>query len=194
MSSLSSGGQNSMDEQAQSSTDVPHETGSEEQAASQPSGKKLLGCVPDLPPWVLIALMILALLITGVVIRQIAGPLSDLVFGNDTDVPIPDGATLISEDDSAGSASRTMRYSTDQDACQVYRFYLSHDGVECTPTPNACTPEGTINLNENTSSFRTVGSCRKTESNTIGGYSWEVIISGGYQQGPATQFFISVFE
>ena len=184
-----------MDEQSTklSSTDGAEATVRDDQAADPSESKKRFGWLPQLPPWVAVALMILVLLIAGVIIRRIAGPLSDLVFGNDTEVPIPDGATLIREEE-GGSASRTMRYSTQQDACAVYRFYLSQDDVECTPTPNACTSEGTINLNENTSSFRTVGSCRKTVSNTVGGFSWEVIVSGGYSVGPATQFFISVFE
>ena len=177
-----------------SSTDVTEGPLIDEQAAPQASGRKSrFEWISQLPPWVAVAMMILALLIAGIVIRRIAGPLSDLVFGTDVEVPIPDGATLIDEEE-GGSASRTMRYSTQQDACVVYRFYLSHEGVECTPTPSACTSEGTINLNENTSSFRTVGSCRKTQLNSVSGYSWEVIISGGYSQGPATQFFISVFE
>ena len=185
-----------MDKQSTKATqsELTDEVVNDEQAPSESPSKKLLGgCIPQLPPWVVVALMILALMITAVVIRRIAGPLSDLVFGTETEVPIPDGATLVSEEE-GGSAARTMRYSTQQDACVVYRFYLSHQGVECTSTPNACTSEGMINLNENTSSFRTVGSCRKTESNTVSGFSWEVIISGGYAQGPATQFFISVFE
>lgn len=180
-----------MDEQSTnlSSTDV-----ADEQVTPKESGKRSLkGCIPDLPPWVVVALMILALMITGVVIRNIAGPLSDLVFGTNTEVPIPDGATLNGEDE-GGSASRTMRYSTNQDACAVYRFYLEQEDVECRITPFACNSDGTLNQGNDSSSFRTVGSCAKTESDRVGGSSWRVTISGGYSNGPATRFFVEVFE
>lgn len=165
-------------------------------ADESPSAKSQSGCIPQVPPWVAVAGMILALLIAAVIIRQIARPLSDLVFGNDVDVPIPEGATLEREEEDVGSVSRTMLYSTDQDACQVAQFYVNQDGVQCFFAPFACREDGTINLDDASSGFRTVGTCGKTELDSVDGFSWDVIISGGYdaEQGPATRFLVSIYE
>ncbi len=143
-----------------------------------------------LPLWVIAALGILALIVTGYIFTQIASPLSELVLGSDPDIPVPDGAVLESDSDDSGSASRSYYYTTNQSGCEVASFYFEQ-GARCSTQPFVCNPDGTQNQ---TQGFVTLGSCRYTANENITGYSWQVYIATNYPEGPPTRFRILVFD
>lgn len=143
-----------------------------------------------LPLWVVAALGIVALIVTGYIITLIASPLSELVFSTSNDVPIPDGATLESEDEDAGSASRSYFYTTDASGCDVAVFY-ANQGAQCTSSAFLCNPDGT---QRETDTFTNAATCTYTEDQDVTGYSWQVFITTNYPDGAPTRFRILVFE
>jgi hypothetical protein len=124
-----------------------------------------------IPLWVAIATLILALLIAGIIINQIATPLGDLIFGQDPDIPIPKGAKLIEERE-GGSAAKEWLYHIDKNGCEVAQFYQDQEGVECNFTGFSCTE-----IPDSGSQAYQIGACTFTETNSISGYSWHVDIT-----------------
>ncbi|NDJ86426.1 MAG: hypothetical protein GYB66_11100 [Chloroflexi bacterium] len=143
-----------------------------------------------IPIWVLVVGMIFALVLAGFVVLQVVEPLADLLLDSGSDVPVPDGASLERERDDVGSASKEWLYATEQTGCDVAKFYADQ-GANCTFAPYACGLE-----NEQTAydSMFHVATCIKSEKNSVGGYSWRVDISSGFQTGKPTRFSIALYD
>lgn len=142
---------------------------------------------PIVPVWVAIAGLVLAIALAIVIVIQIAAPLSELVLGADSDIPIPDGAKLQSESDNAGRAQHEWLYSMPKaDGCEVAAFY-QEQGATCSYSPFACELAPEVDV------LRQVAICSKTEKGLIDGYTWEVIISTEYQQDETSTIYFRVY-
>lgn len=168
-----------------------HETHADSASASNPVQSEPLSSF-YVPPWVAIAFGIVALLATGVIISNIAPPLSDLLLSSDEDIPIPDGVRLISEGDEPDYASKDWYYASDLTGCEVAQFYLAQ-GANCRVQPFVC-DQNFVQTELSDTNFFNVATCSRAENDTISGSGWQVIISSGYQDGEQTRFRVYLFD
>lgn len=146
------------------------------------------------PGWVAIAFGIVALLLAGIIISNISGPLSDLILGSNVDVPIPDGAELLEENRDSDFASEELLYGIDvMNACEVLEFYFVEHDASCRPSPFVCTGDFEPDLVPDDRVY-SVGECTHTDDNRVTGSSYRVEISSGYGESPATRFRIYVYD
>lgn len=142
------------------------------------------------PVWVAFATLLLGLLAAAVVIREISTPLRDLLFGADPEVPVPDNSTLIEEAENRGSARREWLYGSTLSSCEVARFYERQEDTDCVFSPTVCTDRTVEDL-----PGEQIGSCTRTVTNSISGYSWSVDISNGTGESKfQTYFRVYLFE
>jgi len=143
--------------------------------------------------WGAIGIFILAIILAGVIVVQIAEPLADLILGEDPEVPLPDGAVLIDEwdrDEQRQSAKHEWLYGTSMNGCDVARFYID-EGFDCA-LPASCS--SILYDEESAEEFRRIGTCIKTEKDSISGYSISVDITDGYAGDLRARFRVYLYD
>lgn len=139
------------------------------------------------PIWVAVAGLALAIVVAILIAIQIAAPLSELVFGTRTDIPVPDGAKLQSENKNAGRAQHEWLYVLpNAEGCSVAAYYQAK-GATCAYTPFAC------EIIPEVGEIRQIATCSKSEKGLIDGYSWEVMISVEHEADETTSVYFRVY-
>lgn len=145
----------------------------------------------SIPLWFGLGLLLATLILAGFIISQISGPLADLLFNENPEVPIPEGATLVSETE-GGSATREWLYHINQPGCSVVEFYSKQENVKCSFGVLACVDNNPIS---DPTDVRQIGSCLFTETDNISGYSWRVDITENNENGRIwTSFRVYLYD
>lgn len=143
-----------------------------------------------IPPWVAIAFGILTVLLAFIIIRAVAAPLWDLLFVGDPEVPVPPGARLESEIEDPSYASHEWLYQTQLSGCEVADYYVEQ-GADCRRSPFACSAD---NVQIEREGFFEVAICTYSEDNQVGGYSWEIRITSGFEEPAPTRFRVFLYD
>lgn len=162
-----------------------HDEAAETPPESAPVARSRLA----LPLPVAIAGLILALLLSGLILVEIAPPLAELVFGNDPDIPIPEGATVLSTEITSGRSEKEWLYGTDMTGCEVIRFYADQ-GATCQVTPFACAPDQRTDMQ----GIMQIGICGMTEKGSVTDHAWDIYVSSNFPDGAFTRFRVSLFK
>jgi hypothetical protein len=143
-----------------------------------------------MPAWVVIAGMVVALLIAGIIMANVLGPLGNLIFPDEAKAPLPEGATLLEENPDPRLSDEERLYGVNLEGCAVAQFYIDQ-GSQCVFAPLACDPV-TTDANGNPLS-KSIATCRGTHTAVAASYSWMVDISSGYSDY-RTRFRVYVFK
>ncbi len=141
-----------------------------------------------IPLWLSIVGGVAAIIIGLLVVRQIARPLAELVFGFEPEIPIPAGAVLEDIREDQGSVRQEWLYRTDEHGCDLATYFIEQ-GASCTIAPFVCTDDDRPSTDLNH-----IAVCRKSEKGVVLGYSWEVWISSGYNDRSQTRFRILLYK
>jgi len=149
-----------------------------------------------LPGWVLIAGMIVALLIAGIIMATVLRPIYNLVFPGKASAPIPPGAVELEYKEPSRFSDGEWLYGSDMPGCEVVQFYIKQ-GSTCKIAPLAC---GETNqalaggIGETANSLQTIATCEGTRAAVVASHSWLVDISGGYNDEYPTRFRVYLFK
>lgn len=146
----------------------------------------------DIPVWVALAGMVLAIIVAIIIMVNVLEPLVNLIFPQDPEPPVPANAELISEDADSSTSSGEWLYGTDTDACQIAEFYIE-EGSNCRFEPLACEENEDGEL-VRAPQVNKVATCVGTEASIVSSYSWEVIISGDDIREYETVFRLFLYE
>lgn len=136
-----------------------------------------------IPMWFALPVMAIVLILSGVILIRVWGPLSDLLFP--AEVPVPDGVQEVEHAEAAADAEYWV-YRTDRPASEIAAFYEAQGGVceyQSPPRPGDLV-EG--------QSYRAAVCISNPEDKDM---RWEVLINEGYlpEEGP-TVFRIYHYE
>lgn len=132
-----------------------------------------------IPIWVALAALLVALILAGIIMSNVLGPLVDLVFPEKVDVPLPSGAVELEHTEDSKTADEEWFYGVDEDACKVSWFYEQGD-ASCNFMPTMC------DMGEDNVPYlildepgALVARCFGEKPADVSGYSYEVLVSTG---------------
>lgn len=144
----------------------------------------------QIPLWVALAGMIVALIIAIIIMANILRPLVNLVFPNAAEIPLPPDAELIETNENPRTSDGEWLYGSPTDGCVLLGFFVEAGGT-CTLAPFACVR---TDDSPDERGYRSVGSCTGTKSDILNSYSWEVLIGTGYSGEYTTRFRVYLYE
>lgn len=162
---------------------------SENENAPQKVG--FLSRLNRVPIGVAIAGLILALLLSGLILTEIVSPLSELVFGRETKVPVPEDARLLETVEHSATANKEWLYGVSISGCDLVKYYAAQ-GASCVVSPLACGATGV--QRSDAEGVMNIATCSKREDGSVTGYGWDVYISSNFPEGDFTRFRVSLFK
>jgi hypothetical protein len=111
---------------------------------------------------------------------QLFGVLYGVIFPPDP--PLPPGADEISHDSGSYGVDEWV-YGSDDDACDVVRYYEAEGGL-CVYTPGVCGESG---FEYNGPGTQNAGQCSGYIDFSIFSMTWDAAISGGYDDDGQTR-------
>lgn len=147
-----------------------------------------------IPLWVALAGMVVALIIFVLVMTNILEPLVGLVFPQEANVPTPNGAVLLEENDGGRTSTAEKYYGVDADGCEIAQFFQD-EGATCRYTPLVCGTDEDGTLSQNIPErVDHIATCTRRVEGTVDGYTWEIFISAGFGGTYNTQYRVFLYE
>ncbi len=133
----------------------------------------------DIPLWVALAGMVVALILAIVIMANVLRPLVNLIFPTTPEPPLPDNITLLETNENPRTSTGEWLYATEMDGCDLMNFYLKEGGT-CNLSPFTCLGERDANGRFPRDKGESIGVCRGESKDIMNSYSWEVLIGSGY--------------
>jgi len=135
----------------------------------------------QIPLWVALAGMVLALIIAVIIMANVLRPLINLVFPSKPKLALPADVIELKKVEKPRTSDGEWLYGVNMDGCQLAKFYMDQ-GATCNFAPFICDGEGTDFTNQFAAvkEVQSIGTCELSKSGVADSFSWQMLISTGY--------------